>query len=161
VAVSHDHAYRTALRWVGSTAAGYEQYDRAHEIALPPSGERMTVTADPAFRGSPQLTNPEQLLVAAASSCQLLSFLAIAARSGIDVLAYEDDASAAMPEDSEPMRITAITLRPRIVVAEGSAVDRVLRIVDKAHETCYIANSLTSDITIEPHVELDAPRLTG
>ena len=159
--MSHDHAYRTALRWVGSTAAGYEEYDRAHTIELPPSGERMTVTADPAFRGSPALTNPEQLLVAAASSCQMLSFLAIAARSGVDVLAYEDDASAVMPGDSEPMRITAITLRPRIVVAEGSAVERVLRIVEKAHDSCYIANSVTSEITIEPHVELAAPRLTG
>jgi organic hydroperoxide reductase OsmC/OhrA len=157
--VSHDHTYRTALRWQGSTGGGYEGYDRAHSIELPPSREVLDVTADPAFRGVPELTNPEQLLVAAASSCQLLSFLAIAARSGIEVLSYEDEATAIMPADSEPMRITAITLRPRIVVAEGTPGNRVLRIVAKAHEECYIANSLTSEVTIEPRVETPAGRV--
>jgi organic hydroperoxide reductase OsmC/OhrA len=151
--MSHDHEYATALRWRGSTATGYEAYDRAHDIALSPADVHMTVSADPAFRGSPDLTNPEQLLLAAASSCQLLSFLAIAARSGVDVVSYEDNATAVMPGDSRPMRITSITLRPRIAVAGDVDIDRVRRMVEKGHETCFIANSLTSDVTIEAEIE--------
>ena len=114
----------------------------------------LTASSDPAFRGSEALTNPEQLLLAAASSCQMLSFLAIAARSQVDVLAYSDEAEAIMPEDDKPVRITRITLRPRMLVAAGSDVERVLRIVEKAHHECYIANSVTSEILIEPSVEL-------
>jgi organic hydroperoxide reductase OsmC/OhrA len=148
------HCYRTVLSWSGSTAVGYERYDRSHRLALPPGAPAIEVSADPAFRGSAELTNPEQLLLAAASSCQMLSFLAIAARSQIDVLSYSDQAEAVMPEDDRPVRITRITLRPQIVVAAGSDVERVLRIVEKAHHECYIANSLTSEIVIEPAVSL-------
>ena len=152
--MSHEHVYETALRWQGSTGAGYEAYDRAHEIALPPGEGRLDASSDQAFRGDPGRTNPEQLFLAAASSCQMLSFLAIAARSGVDVLAYKDRATAVMPEDRRPVWITAITLRPRIVVAAGTNLDRVRRIVEKGHEECYIANSVRTEITIEPVIEV-------
>jgi peroxiredoxin-like protein len=152
--MAHVHTYRTAISWSGSTAGGYEHYDRTHRIELPPGAPALTASADPAFRGSEQLTNPEQLLLAAASSCQMLSFLAIAARSQVDVRAYSDEAEAIMPENDKPVRITRITLRPRMVVAAGSDVERVLRIVEKAHHECFIANSVKSEIVIEPTVEL-------
>jgi uncharacterized OsmC-like protein len=70
------------------------------------------------------------------------------------VLAYEDDAEGLMPEDAEPVRITRITLRPRIVVAAGTDVEKVRRIVAKGHDTCYIANSLTTDVVVEPAIEV-------
>ena len=103
-------------------------------------------------RGEARLQNPEQLLLAAASSCQLLSFLAVAARARIDVLAYDDAAEAVMPEDDLPMRITRITLRPHIVVAAGTDLDRVIRLVETAHNGCYIANTLTAQVVISPTV---------
>ncbi len=151
--MSDVHTYRTLLSWSGSTGAGYEAYDRTHRVELPPGAPALTLSADPAFRGSCELTNPEQLLLAAASSCQMLSFLAIAARSNIDVVSYSDEADAIMPEDDKPVRITRITLRPRIVVAAGSDLERARRIVGKAHHECFIANSLTSEITIDATVE--------
>ena len=104
-------------------------------------------------KGDPSLLNPEQLLVMAASSCQLLWFLHLAAKARIDVVAYEDDASAVMPEDDQPMRITEITLRPRITVSGNAGEERIRKLVDTAHEHCYIANSLNSSMVIEPTVE--------
>ena len=151
--MSHEHSYRTTVTWAGSTGAGYEHYDRRHEIALPPSAEPLTVSADPAFRGDPELTNPEQMLLAAASSCQLLSFLAVAARARVDVLSYSDQAEALMPEDDLPVRITRITLRPHIVVAEGTDIAKVTRLVDLAHRECYIANTVSSEMLLEPVIE--------
>jgi len=95
----HDrHIYRTTLAWSGSTAPGYDAYDRAHEVSAPPAEAALALSGDPAFRGDPARLNPEQLLVAAASSCQLLSFLAIAARSGVDIRSYTDQAEGEMPE---------------------------------------------------------------
>ena len=61
------HTYRTALRWRGSTGAGYEGYDRGHDVSAPPAGDGLALSADPAFCGDPQRLNPEQLLVAAVS----------------------------------------------------------------------------------------------
>ena len=146
------HSYRSLLSWRGSTGVGYDSYDRAHRVVVPPADVELQLSSDPAFRGNERLPNPEQLLLASASSCQLLSFLAIAARSRIDVVTYDDSAEAVMPEDQKPMRITRIVLRPRIVVAAGSDLDRVRRLVDKAHDACFIANSLTAEIVIEPTV---------
>jgi organic hydroperoxide reductase OsmC/OhrA len=111
------------------------------------------MSSDPAFRGDPDLLNPEQLLLAAASSCQMLSFLAIAGRARIDVVSYIDDAEALMPEDDKPVRITEIVLRPRIVIAGDVAEERLRRYIHRAHEECYVANSVKSEITIEPHIE--------
>jgi organic hydroperoxide reductase OsmC/OhrA len=158
--MSRVHEYRCRLDWTGSTAAGYESYDRTHSVACPPAGTELRLSGDPAFGGSADLLNPEQLLVAAASSCQMLSFLAYAARARIDVVSYVDEAEAVMPEDDKPVRITAITLRPRIVIAGGADEARVRHFVERAHEACFIANSLRSEITIEPVIEF-APASVG
>jgi organic hydroperoxide reductase OsmC/OhrA len=139
--------------WSGSTGDGYERYDRSHVVSAPPSRAELRLSSDPAFRGDPELLNPEQLLLAAASSCQLLEFLAIVARARIDVTSYTDEAEAVMREDDEPVRITRITLRPHIVVAGTADERRVRHYVELAHEECYIANSISSEIVIEPRIE--------
>jgi organic hydroperoxide reductase OsmC/OhrA len=155
--MSKVHEYRCHLHWTGSTAGGFERYDREHLVSCPPAEHVLRLSSDPAFRGNPDLLNPEQLLLAAASSCQMLYFLALAARAGIDVVAYTDDADAVMPEDYKPVRITEIVLRPRIRIASDVAEERVREIIQHAHQLCFIANSLTSTITNEPHIELNPP----
>lgn len=148
----HTHRYATTLAWQGSTAEGHASYTRAHEATTPPATDppSLPLSSDPFFNGDPARANPEQLLVLAASSCQLLSFLAVAARARIDVTGYEDAAEGIMPEDDPPLRITAITLRPRIVVGPGAPDDdRLRQLVETAHRHCFIANSLTTEITVE------------
>jgi len=145
------HRYRTELTWRGSTGGGYAAYDRTHRVSTAPGNVALTLSADPSFRGRPELPNPEQLLLAAASSCQLLSFLALAARDGIDVISYEDAAEAFMPDDDKPVRITQITLRPRLVVASGAG-ERVRALLLRAHHECFIANSITAEIILEPEI---------
>lgn len=148
------HTYRTTLAWDGSTAAGYEAYGRAHTVTAPPAVPTLTLASDPAFRRDPSLLNPEQLLVLAASSCQLLSFLAVAARARIDVVAYRDAAEATMPEDDPPMRITQIVLHPAITVSasegSGPSDDRLRHLCEVAHRECFVANSLNTEIVVEP-----------
>ena len=104
-------------------------------------------------KGDPAILNPEQLLLMAASSCQMLWFLHLAAKARIDVVAYDDDASALMPEDEEPVRISDITLRPRITVDGDASEERVRKLMDTAHEHCFIANTLNCSMTVEPSVQ--------
>ena len=150
----HVHRYHATCHWAGDASVGYEGYDRTHTSSAPPASIELMVSADPAFLGNPEKLNPEQLLVVAASSCQLLSFLAVAARARVQVLDYDDQAEAEMPEGDEPMRLTKITLRPRIVVGPGVKEERVMRFVQMAHEQCYIANSLRTEVAVEPTVEI-------
>lgn len=148
------HRYRTRCAWQGSTGAGYEVYERAHKAVTTPPTQTLRLSADPAFRGDPSLLNPEQLLVLAASSCQMLSFLAVAGRARVDVVEYEDDAEGEMAEPDHPVRITRITLRPRIVVRGPVTEERVLHLVEIGHRECFIARSLISTIHIEPRIQI-------
>ena len=142
------HRYSTRVAWKGSTAGGYDDYPREHSMQA--ADESLRMSSDPAFRGDGQLLNPELLVVAAASSCQLLEFLALAAKARVDVLEYDDDAEGTMDESDEPAWIQRIVLRPRIRVAPGPSREKVERLVHLAHEHCYVANSMRSEIVVEP-----------
>ncbi|MDE2234891.1 MAG: OsmC family protein [Gammaproteobacteria bacterium] len=110
------------------------------------------MSSDPAFRGHPELLNPEQLLLMAAVSCQMLSFLAIAARSRLNVVEYQDQAEAFMPMDDKPARITRILLKPRVVIQGAAEQAFVEQCLHKAHQHCFIANSLKSLMEIKPEI---------
>ena len=146
------HRYEARLRWTGSTGAGWDSYDRGHAATAPPAEQEVGLTTGEA-QGDQRLLNPEQLVVMAASSCQMLWFLHLAAKARIDVTRYEDHADAEMPEDEEPVRLTRITLRPRIEVGGDAKDERVIRLAEKAHERCYVANSLNTRVVVEPSVE--------
>jgi organic hydroperoxide reductase OsmC/OhrA len=150
------HSYQVGVAWSGSTGVGYDGYDRRH-AGVSKAGFFVPLSSDAAFLGDPACLNPEELLVLAAASCQLLSFLAVAARARIDVIDYRDDAVGQMPQDV----LTQITLRPQIVVAAGSGgtmrrVDeaRVLHLCEVAHRECYVARSLRTPISVEPTVTI-------
>jgi organic hydroperoxide reductase OsmC/OhrA len=146
------HLYHARTHWTGDTGLGWEDYDRAHSASAPPATPELTVTTGES-KGDPAQLNPEQLMLMAASSCQLLWFLHLASKARVEVIEYEDEAEAEMPEDDPPVRITRIVLRPRIAVRPGPSEERVRHLVELAHGECYIANSLNSDVVIEPRVE--------
>ena len=147
------HRYDARLRWTGSTGLGWEHYDREHVATAPPAEQEIQLTTGES-KGDPAVLNPEQLVVMAASSCQMLMFLHLAAKARIDVVEYEDEATGLMPLDNEPVWITEITLRPRIVIAGEASEERVEKLVRTAHENCFIANSLRSEMAIEPRIEI-------
>jgi organic hydroperoxide reductase OsmC/OhrA len=158
------HVYSARVAWSGSTADGYAGYDRRHAAEVPAGGLRLPLSSDPAFGGDPAVPNPEQLLVLAAASCQLLSFLAVAARARLVVLHYTDDAAGQMPaEASGPVGLTRIELRPEITVtdrpSQGSGAvtpERIRHLCEVAHRECFIANSLRTEIVVEPRISIVA-----
>ncbi len=150
--MGHTHTYGVRCSWSGSTGVGYEAYSRDHTAGPATGGVTLALSSDAAFRGDPSRLNPEQLLVLAAASCQLLSFLAVAARARLDVIGYEDDAVGEMPDDDPPVRITRIVLRPRITLAGDVGEPRVRHLVEVAHRECYIANSLKTEIEVNPTI---------
>lgn len=147
-----EHVYNVTCSWRGSTGEGYDAYSRTHAAAAPPAKASVTLSSDPAFRGDPGLLNPEQLLVMSAASCQMLSFLAVAARKRINVVEYEDHAEGFMQEDVKPVHVNRIVLKPRIVINGAADPGMVESLVKLGHSHCFIANSLKTDIRIEPEI---------
>jgi organic hydroperoxide reductase OsmC/OhrA len=144
--------YNARVRWEGSTGEGWEHYDRQHTATAPPAEQEVRLTTGES-KGDPSVLNPEQLVVMAASSCQMLWFLHLAAKARIDVVSYADEATATMPEDEG---LSEIALRPRIVLGADTSEERVLKLIHTAHEHCNIANSLRTPISIEPRLEIPA-----
>jgi organic hydroperoxide reductase OsmC/OhrA len=146
------HEYAARLVWTGARngpTSSYQSYSREHEIECGDK-PRITLSADPNFRGDRTLYNPEELLVASLSSCHVLSYLAECARAGVHVVAYEDDAHGVMTMRDGRLRFTEVVLRPRVTVAPGTDLERASALHEPAHEDCYIANSVNFPVRHEP-----------
>jgi len=141
--------FNAGVHWSGSTGLGWDHYDRTHTAVGPPAEQEVRLTTGES-KGDPRILNPEQLVIIAASSCQMLWFLHLAAKAHIDVVEYDDAAVAYMPQGEG---LQEIVLRPRIILATGSE-ERARKLVHTAHEQCNIAHRLRTPISIEPRVEL-------
>ncbi len=145
-----EHLFHAHLAWTGAGAApfDYATYSRALTVRVDGHVDLELSAAAP-FLGDPTRHNPEDLLLASVSACHALTFLAIAARARLTVLAYEDACTALMaPVDGKP-KITEVTLRPRVTFAAGVDLERTHALHDKAHENCFIARSVAFPIRVE------------
>lgn len=149
------HTYTARIDWTNATGTGttsYKAYSRDHVIASP-GKPAIAASADPAFRGDAARHNPEDLLVASISSCHMLWYLHLAAVAGVIVTAYVDEASGTMLEDAKTGgRFTSVTLRPRVTIAPGSDPAAARSAHERAHQMCFIANSVNFPITLEPEI---------
>src|SRR3954454_23411552 len=147
------HRYETQVHWTGSTGLGWEHYERTHSATAPGVAQEVAITTGES-KGDPSILNPELLLLMAASSCQMLWFLDVASRARVDVVEYRDDAVALMPLDQEAVRVSEVGMRPHIVVDGGVSEDRPHKLLHTAHRHCFISNSLNTNLTINPTVEV-------
>ncbi|MGW2091354.1 OsmC family protein [Promicromonospora sukumoe] len=148
----HTHPYAARLHWTGSTGGGIRSYSRDHVATAAPATPVVDLSADSAFRGDPDRLNPEQLVVMAASSCQLLSFLGAAARAGMDVLAYDDEATSHLDLTATPARLGTIRLTVTVRVAAGTDEAFVHELAEQAHRACYVASSLAVPVEVSTAV---------
>ena len=129
-------------------------YSRDHLVAFD-SGAELTGSAangpsQPAGTVGDKTIDPEEMVVAAAASCHMLFFLALAAKRGLVVDHYEDEPVGVMETRDKATWLTKITLRPRVTWSgETPAPDVIDAIHHESHLRCYIANSLKSEITVE------------
>jgi organic hydroperoxide reductase OsmC/OhrA len=153
---SHEHRFDCRLTWTGAAGGpttSYEAYARDLRVEVP-GKPPLDVSAALAFRGDPARHNPEDLLLAALSTCHCLSYLALSARAGIAVVAYEDDVSGILARAVDrKLRFTEVTLHPRVRVAPGADRAKALALHDLAHEECFIARSMNFPVRHEPTIE--------
>ena len=111
------------------------------------------LTTDNAAVGDPSKLNPEDLLVSAISSCHMLSYLYLCSLDGIVVTAYSDNATGIMIENANGSgSFKEVKLNPQVQVADESMVTKAMELHHKAHEICYIANSVNFEVRCTPKV---------
>jgi organic hydroperoxide reductase OsmC/OhrA len=142
------HDYALTVTWTGNTGSGtsaYAAFERSAEI----SAEGKPVipgSADPAFRGARERWNPEELLVASLSQCHMMWYLVLCAKEGIVVTDYVDHAAGTLVETPDGGgHFETVTLRPLVTIAGQQHLDRALSLHSRAHDLCYVANSVNFD----------------
>jgi organic hydroperoxide reductase OsmC/OhrA len=140
-----EHRYAVAVEWTGNRGEGtatYRSYGRDHLVTAD-QNQPIAGSSDPTFRGDASRWNPEQLLLAAASQCHLLSYLHQAATNGVTVVAYRDSPTAVMTEDGAGGgRFTEIVLHPEVTISDASQVELAESLHGPASRACFIAASL-------------------
>jgi organic hydroperoxide reductase OsmC/OhrA len=149
----HEHHYAIRLIWTGAQRGptrDYQSYSRSYRVDIegkPP----LEGSADQTFRGDPGRHNPEDLLVASLAACHMLSYLHLCASAGIEVVAYEDQARGKMAIKDRRMRFVEVMLAPKVTIAAGD-LERARALHTKAHEDCFIANSVNFPVLNTPTV---------
>lgn len=107
----------------------------------------------PVPMSDPTAVDPEEAFVASLASCHMLWFLSIAARRRFCVDRYADSPVGVMTKNSEgKLAITVVTLKPEVAFSGDRLPDReeVAQMHHAAHEECFIANSVKSEVRCEP-----------
>lgn len=153
--MAREHHYAVRVRWTGNTGtgtSGYRDYARSHEI-LAEGKPTILASSDPVFRGDPARWNPEELLVAALSSCHQLAYLHLCAVAGVVVVDYTDHAEGWMELTTDGSgHFTHVVLHPKVTVAPGSDAAKALALHHEAHEKCFIARSVNFPVEHEAEV---------
>lgn len=141
---SPTHRYRAELDWTdpgGSGTANYTSYSRGFRARIDGKPDLLG-SADPAFHGDAAVHNPEDLLLVALSACHMLTYLALCARAGIQVLDYRDEVEAELVCDgSGGGAFREARLQPRVTVASASHLVQAQQLHEAAHRACFIARS--------------------
>lgn len=144
--------HQVAIDWEReSDTFTYDAYNRDHLWTFA-GGVKVAASAAPDYRGNAAYPNPEEALVAALSSCHMLTFLAVAARKQFAVDAYHDDATGILEKNTEgKLAITRVTLRPKVTFSgEKKPTPEELKVLhDQAHRGCFIASSVKTEINVE------------
>lgn len=147
------HQYEVHITWTGNTGLGtssYAGYSREHDISAP---EKVTISgsSDPAFRGDKRRYNPEELLVASAAACHMLTYLHLCAVNGVVVSSYEDRPMGEMEEAMGGAgAFVRVDLRPTVTITAASDAVRAEALHEKAHHACFIANSIKAPVIVHP-----------
>lgn len=149
-----DHCYALEVEWTGnrgSGTTGYREYDRAITVAAAGKPD-LHASADRTFHGDASRWNPEEMLVAALSTCHLLSYLHVSVNAGVVVTAYADAPQGTMTQRGIGGRFTEVILRPVVTVADESMIEAALAAHHDASAACFIAASVNFPVRHQPRI---------
>ncbi len=129
----------------------YKTYTRSHTWTFE-NGHTVQASAAVDYFGTPDRVDPEQAFVASLSSCHMLTFLAFCALGKKEIVSYTDEATGTLGKNENgKMVITQVLLRPIIQWAEGTTItkEELEALHEKAHQECFLANSVNCEIRTE------------
>lgn len=151
------HEHRAVIEWErGSARFSDRRYSRGHRWSFD-GGVTVPASASPHIVRAPfsvaEAVDPEEAFVASLASCHMLFFLSLAAEDGFVVDTYRDEAVGVLaPGADGRVMMTSVTLRPSVRFGgdrEPSPAE-VAALHHRAHDECFLARSVTTDVRCEP-----------
>jgi organic hydroperoxide reductase OsmC/OhrA len=148
-----EHHYGIEVEWTGNRGtgtSGYKDYGRDH-IVRTEGKPNIAGSSDPTFHGDRDRWNPEDMLLAALAQCHMLSYLHVAFRHGVRVIAYTDAATGTMQQDEhDGGRFTLVTLHPQVTISDPSQRELAQSLHHEAAQKCFIAASVNFPVEHQP-----------
>ncbi|MDD3520818.1 MAG: OsmC family protein, partial [Actinomycetota bacterium] len=110
------------------------------------------VATPPEFRGHPGIWNPEELFIAAVNSCVMTTFLSFAQKQSLEFLSYESEVEGILKFAENKLMFTDVAVKPLIIVADKSDIEKAKTIIDMVEKNCLISNSIKSRVEIIPEI---------
>jgi len=138
------HLFKAALNWTSKQNqedSTKRFYSKSHQIKI--EGKPvLNVSAAKAFKGDPELYNPEDLLLSSLVSCHMMSYLYVCSQNGIEILEYSDNAEATLEVSADGSgRFVEVILKPKVKISNLDKIELALELHTKANQLCFIANS--------------------
>ena len=148
--------YTATIRWTRNPSTDFAkgQYSRAHEWAFD-GGLTVPASASPQIVPAPWNdlagVDPEEAFIASLASCHMLFFVDFARRAGFVIDSYVDEAEGVLEKRADgKMWMSRVTLRPRVEWGDAAPDDAAIAdLHHRAHEACFIANSVTTEVVVE------------
>ena len=136
------HIFKTQLNWTSKNQTESKRfYSKTHQIKIE-GKPTLNISAAKAFKGDPELYNPEDLLLSSLVSCHMMSYLYVCSQNGIEVLEYSDHAEGILEVNPNGSgRFTEVRLNPKVKIANSDKIESALELHTKANQLCFIANS--------------------
>ncbi|AOC94606.1 OsmC-like protein [Flavobacterium anhuiense] len=150
------HTFKAKLNWnsrQNQEESSKRFYSKTHQIKI--EGKPvLDVSAAKAFKGDPELYNPEDLLLSSLVSCHMMSYLYVCSQNGIEVLEYSDNAEATLEVNPDGSgRFTEVRLHPKVKISNSDQIELALELHQKANQLCFIANSCNFPVLHEAFVK--------
>jgi peroxiredoxin-like protein len=142
--MENKHLYNIAVKW---------EEGRRGILTSPELPESITVATPPQFpKGEPNIWSPEHLYIAAANSCLMTTFLAIAENSGLEFISFDSSATGKLEKIEGSLIMSEIELKPVIIVKNQNDKERAQKIIEKSEKACLISNSMKSNIILNAEI---------
>jgi peroxiredoxin-like protein len=136
--------YRTSIEWLGARNGRFAA----------PGRESLVISSPPEFKGEEGFWTPEDLFVGAVEMCLMLTFASYAEKNQLPVDAYYSEATGTLEMKDGKLRFTKIVVMPTIVIGDAAAQPKTLEILRKAEGDCLVANSITTEVLVEPKISV-------
>lgn len=149
------HLFKAVLNWTSKKeVSSLKIYSKNHQVKI--EGKPiLEVSAAKAFKGDPELYNPEDLLLSSLVSCHMMSYLYVCSQNGIEVLEYSDNAEAALEVNPDGSgRFVEVKLFPKVKISNPDQIELALNLHFKANQLCFIANSCNFPVLHEASCEV-------